>query len=1048
MTAALQTVREALAERYDVDREIGRGASAAVYLAEDRAAHRSVAVKVLHAELAQALGAQRFLREIRVVASLGHSHLVPIENSGQIGDVFYYVSPYMEDGSLRARLKRERQLSVKDAVSIARDVGEALQYVHSHGIVHRDVKPENILFSGSRACVADFGIARAVDAALGETLTSTGLVVGTPTYMSPEQGSGDSAVDTRSDQYSLACVVYEMLAGVPPFIGASAQAVIAQRFAHNPLPLSHYRPAVPAQIEAAVARALSLTPADRYSTIGAFIQALGAPVTAELPSGMRNMAERTTRRRWFVAGAAAAIVVLAVLGFTQGYSRVRGLLSPALDTSRFVVLPFEGEIASSVSGADAADAFYAGLRQWNGLPLVEDLAVRDAIGAYRTQITSLGEAIATAAAMGAGRLVWGRIASTSEGMTLTASVYDVASSSALRHATVRARSEEELRASIPDAVDALLRLPGARPSPPGGIGTTSYPARLAFERGEVAYARGALGPALSSFAAAATVDPEFARAHLRRAQLGLLLDHPSDAWLASARIAAAAPAALDEREAHISNGIVALAEGRYSESCGAFDRAHPSDSSDFAIWYALGECRYRDSIVVRSRSSRSGWAFRSSYHTATGAYLRAFSLDPRAFDLPLYPRLQRMLKTEQGQLRSGRDERESGHFGAYPEWTGDTLAYTPYLLSGAVPPEARPPVSAHEQALERNAARLLAFIRAWNARRPASPAPLLALADILESRGEVVEGVGSEPGALAAVRRVRNLTSDRAELVQLRLREFRLLVRAGAFSSASALADSLLDERGPHDEATARALRATAGMTGRLAVATRAGASLPRTSLADGGQLVAPLVSIAAVLDAQAALGACASLTATLRRLDSAIEANVPEARWSAVRDELTGLPGMWAASCTGGASALWSSSETSALQRALRAFAAGDRARASRLLDSVDMDHRAMRPGDVSLDYTLQAAWLRAELGDSAGAAGQLDRVLRSLPTHRSTLFTRMSEAAALPRAMVLRSELATGAGDTNSARQWAAAAVALWQRSDPELAPMVTRMRVIAGP
>ena len=1046
VTAALESVRQALAGRYEIDCEIGRGASAAVYLAEETAGRRTVAVKVLHAELAQALGAQRFLREIRVAASLSHPHLVPIEDSGQAGDVFYYVSPYLADGSLRNRLRRERQFSVEDAVGVARDVGEALQYVHSHGIVHRDIKPENVLFSGTRACVADFGIARAVDAAAGETITSTGLVVGTPTYMSPEQGSGDRAVDARSDQYSLACVVYEMIAGVPPFIGASAQAVIAQRFAHKPLPLSHYRPSVPAGVEAAVARALSLTPADRYATIAAFVTALSIAVPVEgAPPDGRNVVARITRRRWFVAGAATALVVLAVLGFTQGYSRVQGMLSPGLDTTKYVVLPFEGGVAS-VTGADVADAIYAGLREWSGLPLVEDLAVRDAIGPQRTAITSLGEAISTAAAMGAGRLVWGTIAGTGGALTLRAAVYDVESSNAIRHADVNAPSENELRASIPAAVDALLRLPGADAASPPGMGTKSYAARQAFERGEIAYARGALPAAQASYAAAASADPQFARAHLRRGLLGMLMDDSSDAWIESSRIAASSRAALDAREAYLSDALLALANGRHPEACAAFGRAHPSDSSDFAVWYGLGECRYRDSMVVRSRASRSGWAFRSSYHTAAQSYLSAVARDPRAYDLPLYPRLRRMLKTEQGQLRSGRDG-SAALFAGYPDWTGDTLGYTPYAVAGSVPAEARPETAMHERALERNAAGLVIFIRSWNARRPASRAPLLALADVLESRGEVTEASGNELGALSAVRRVRAMTSDRAELVELRLREFRLLVRAGAFSAAGALADSLLGERGPHDENTVRALRATAGMTGRLSVAARTGVSLPRTSGVEGAVFVAPLVASAAALDARAALGACSGLAAARARVDSTVEAHVPEQRWAAVRDELLALPGMWAASCTGGMSALWSSGGTSVLQRALHAFAMNERDRARRLLDSLERDQRDMRPGDVSLDYTLQAAWLRAELGDSTGAATQLDRVLRSLPTHRSTLFTRMSEAAALPRAMALRGELAAAAGDRDSARQWATAALALWRRADAELAPLVSRMRSLAA-
>ncbi|HEX6251558.1 MAG TPA: serine/threonine-protein kinase [Gemmatimonadaceae bacterium] len=1046
MTAALESVRQALAGRYDVDCEIGRGASAAVYLAEEADGRRAVAVKVLHAELAQALGAQRFLREIRVAASLSHPHLVPIEDSGQVGDVFYYVSPYLPDGSLRSRLRRERQLSIEDAVRVARDVGDALQYVHSHGIVHRDIKPENILFSGASACVADFGIARAVDAAAGETITSTGLVVGTPTYMSPEQGSGDRAVDSRSDQYSLACVVYEMIAGVPPFIGASAQAVIAQRFAHKPLPLSHYRPSVPAGIEAAVARALSLTPADRYGTIGAFVAALGDAVPVARATTGRNVAARITRRRWFAAGAATALVVLAVLGFTQGYSRVQGLLSPALDTARYVVLPFASGV-STVSGAAVADAIYSGLHEWNGLPLVQDLAVRDAIGPQRTAITSLGEAISTAAAMGAGRLVWGTIAGTDSALTVQATLYDVATSSALRHADIKVRSQQELRASIPGAVDALLRLPGAGAAPSSGIGTKSYAARQAFERGEIAYGRGALTAAQSSYSVAVSADPQFARAHLRRALLGMLLDDSSDGWVESSRIAAGARASLPGREAQLSAALLALADGRHPEACAAFDRAHSSDSSDFAVWFGLGECRYRDSVVVPARGSRSRWAFRSSYHSAARSFLRAAARDPRAYDLQLYPRLRRMLKTEQGQLRSGRDAQSARLFAGYPDWTGDTLGYTPYPVAGSVPEEARPATEMHERALERNAAALLTFIRGWNARRPASPAPLLALADVLESRGEVTESAGSELGALSAVRRVRAMTSDRAELVQLRLREFRLLVRAGAFSSAAALADSLLALRGAHDETALRALQAAAGMTGRLSAAARVGTVLPRTPAVGGAVLVAPLVASAAALDARAALGACTTLAAARARLDSTIEAHVPEQRWAAVRGELTALPGMWAASCGGAASALWSSSGSSVLERALRAYAMNERDRARRLLDTLERNQRDMRPGDVSLDYTLQAAWLRAELGDSAGAANRLDRVLRSLPTHRSTLFTRLSEAAALPRAMAFRAELAAATGDKDSARQWATAALALWRKADAELAPQLSRMRALAG-
>src|SRR6059036_3826222 len=212
MPDLLETLRDALAGRYAVERELGRGGMATVFLAEDLKHRRPVAIKVLHAELAAALGAERFLREIEIAARLQHPHILPLYDSGAAGGVLYYVMPYVEGESLRDRLDRDKQLGLEDALRIATEVAGALAYAHSRGIVHRDIKPENIMLSGGTAVVADFGIARAVSAAgEGQHLTQTGTIMGTPAYMSPEQASGSAEIDGRSDEYSLACVLYEML---------------------------------------------------------------------------------------------------------------------------------------------------------------------------------------------------------------------------------------------------------------------------------------------------------------------------------------------------------------------------------------------------------------------------------------------------------------------------------------------------------------------------------------------------------------------------------------------------------------------------------------------------------------------------------------------------------------------------------------------------------------------------------------------------------------------------------------------------------------------
>ena len=295
MEKFLSSLRSALTDRYQIDRELGHGGMAVVFLAQDLKHHRQVAIKVLRPELAQALGAERFLREIEIAARLNHPHILPLHDSGQADGLLYYVMPFIEGESLRDRLTRERQLSMEEALQITREVGGALSYAHTHGVVHRDIKPENILLSGGVALVADFGIAQAVRSASTDQLTSTGMSIGTPAYMSPEQAAGQAPIDGRADQYSLACLLYEMLAGVPPFTGPTQQAVLA-RHAIDPVPpLRTLRSTTPVSVEQTVLRALAKAPADRFPTVAAFQEAL-----------TRTVAVPTARRRLIRVGLLAA----------------------------------------------------------------------------------------------------------------------------------------------------------------------------------------------------------------------------------------------------------------------------------------------------------------------------------------------------------------------------------------------------------------------------------------------------------------------------------------------------------------------------------------------------------------------------------------------------------------------------------------------------------------------------------------------------------------------------------------------------------------------
>ena len=305
----LDHLRSALADRYTVERELGEGGMATVYLARDRKHDRSVAIKVLRPELGNALGAERFLREIRTTAALRHPNILPLYDSGATDagpeGLLFYVMPLVEGESLRARLDRERQLPVSDALRITGEVAAALSYAHARGIIHRDIKPENILLENGRAIVADFGIARAVTIDSGTALTQTGLVLGTPVYMSPEQGMGESGLDGRSDQYALGCVLYEMLGGEPPYTGPTAMAIAAKRLLEPVPKIRTLRETVPEHVAAALNRALAKTPADRFVDVGSFAQALVATEAITPPK-----TDSPTRRWSGVVSGLAAVVVL------------------------------------------------------------------------------------------------------------------------------------------------------------------------------------------------------------------------------------------------------------------------------------------------------------------------------------------------------------------------------------------------------------------------------------------------------------------------------------------------------------------------------------------------------------------------------------------------------------------------------------------------------------------------------------------------------------------------------------------------------------------
>ena len=515
-----------MADRYRIERELGRGGMATVYLAQDLRHERPVALKVLHPELAATLGPERFLREIKVAARLQHPHILTVLDSGEAGGLLWYTMPYVEGESLRDRLEREQQLPVGDAVRITTEAASALDYAHRHGVVHRDIKPENLLLSDGQALVADFGVALAVESAGGERLTETGLSLGTPSYMSPEQASGSSKLDGKSDQYSLACVVYEMLAGEPPFTGPTPQAVIARRFMETPRPLTATRDQLPPAIDSAVAKALARVPADRFATVGEFAAALQA---TELPRRHIRGKWLTRQRALWGGGLALAGLVIASVAHMSLRPRVISaegtlLASGALrERERLLLADFGTRQVDSALGGVLTEAIRIDLAQSPAITLVPMVQVAEALGRMRKPASArLDPALARELAVREGitAVVTGEVARAGPQYVLSAQLISASNGEMLAAHRETAADSTELIAAV-DRLSGRLRarigesLKSIRREPPlEQVSTASLPAlRLYSAAVRSGDYQGNLENAIALLEDAITIDSGFGMAY-------------------------------------------------------------------------------------------------------------------------------------------------------------------------------------------------------------------------------------------------------------------------------------------------------------------------------------------------------------------------------------------------------------------------------------------------------------------------------------------------------------------------------------------------------
>ncbi|HEV8124771.1 MAG TPA: serine/threonine-protein kinase [Gemmatimonadales bacterium] len=509
MTMIPDRLTTALADRYRIERELGQGGMATVYLAQDLKHDRKVAVKVLRPELAAVIGAERFLQEVRTTASLQHPNILALFDSGSADGYLYYVMPFVEGETLRDRLDREKQLSVADSIAITSQIAAALAYAHERGIVHRDIKPDNIMFSSGQAVVADFGIARAIGSAGGTQLTATGMAIGTPAYMSPEQSAGESDVDGRSDLYSLASVLYEMLAGEAPFTGQTAAAIIAKRLGAPTPQVRVVRPAVPEPVDRVLQKALQRAPADRYATVAEFAHALRSD---SLPRPKARLA------------ALALVGILALVSAGWWVLRGRGITGN-LDDNVIAVMPFRvGGAGIGYLRESMLDLLDARLTGTNGPRTVEPRAL---LSAWRraggTDVDDLSDERSrqVAARLGAGRVLLGSAIATPTEFTLRGSLRRVSDGKVVADGVVEG-SADSVAVLVNRLAARLLSLDaGEERERLDGLAATSLDALQDYLAGRKAYRRGEYFTAMDLYDRAFARDSTFAQA-----AFGLLTTNP------------------------------------------------------------------------------------------------------------------------------------------------------------------------------------------------------------------------------------------------------------------------------------------------------------------------------------------------------------------------------------------------------------------------------------------------------------------------------------------------------------------------------------------
>jgi len=1032
---------------------------AEVYLATDLHHERLVALKVLQPIIANILGPERFLQEVRIATRLTHPNILPLLEAGssdipQGGTLLWFAMPAVA-GSLRDRLNREGTLAIDVALRIAQQVAEALACAHGEHLVHRDVKPENILLDGDHAYLADFGVAKALSH-VSEEITSAGLAVGTPAYMSPEQGAGSHGrIDGRSDVYSLGCVLYEMLAGEPPFTGPTTQAIIARHQVEPPRSLRVVRPTISPALEALVMRALAKVPADRFTSATAFAvevsePRMAAPAPATPTADTQVTPATHLRSRSWVTRAAWLLlpVALAALVGPRVVTTVRrlSLQATALDSTRYAVLPFayDSGVATLNERAALRDALAS---RWSGITLVEEFREAELLQAHAARTWTMSDAYQAALTLGAGRFVRGTVTRMGDSLRILAGLYDATrGGTQLSLATARLPADTREGSATFARMAELLVLRDALPpdSATDQLGSRSLPAVQAFAAGTRALREWDLAAADGAFDRATTFDRDFARAYL---WLGLTRQWEqveSGRWRSAAEQAASGRATLTTREQLLADALLASARGTPMAACPVWKRLTQRDPSDFFAWYGLGFCQVTDSVVIRDPPNSSAWRFRSSYYSGLRALVQAYHLHPEilsAYREGSYAALRELFFVDGNNFHHGRSLDGQFRFTAFPIQAADTLAFEPLLTTTALIPDRRSLATRTRASLHQRRM-LLDIAEGWTAAAPDDPRAL-------EAKGIALDLLHRRD-AVEALRQALAMSQDPSDRLRVGQTLTWVLLKeslpedAAGLERALALLDSLLAEQSPATTPDPVRLAGLASLTGRVDLA----AEYLRQPRAVASLSVPPeLGGLATSLLIYSTVGGPSD---TLDRLTRQVRTAIARMPDPPAREEASAA---WLARAATLAYPVHPLPGIDDLKRLgdplLDAQAADQRkdaAELSRLLAQLGQMRASVPPSEVTFDALYPEAALNASAGNRAGAAAWIDSTLAAMGDMATDALADPIRAATLVPTLVLRADLAAQSGDRVTARRWARPASRLLRDSDPFLRPTLTRMESLA--